>query len=106
MTVCIARVFRAIAMLVSSVSAPDIAVARKGKGAQFLHRPRQDHRAATVADFCTAVLIGDRRVGCLLQPSAPALRPWRQNTEQGISRQAISLRPGLTPGPPTNSLVA
>ncbi|WP_218139953.1 hypothetical protein, partial [Loktanella fryxellensis] len=32
-------------------------VARKGKSGRLLSRPQQAHPAATVADFCTAVLI-------------------------------------------------
>ena len=40
----------------------------------------------------------------LLQSSAPARRPWRRDTGQGISRKAVGLRPGLAPGPPADSL--
>src|SRR6056297_1512838 len=35
---------------------PALPVARKGKGGRLLRRPQQAHPAATVADFCTAVL--------------------------------------------------
>ena len=35
---------------------PALPVARKGKGGRLLRRPQQGHPAATVADFCTAVL--------------------------------------------------
>ncbi|MCZ7675391.1 MAG: DEAD/DEAH box helicase family protein [Roseovarius sp.] len=46
-----------LAIQVHSKNPPALPVARKGKGGRLFRRPQQDHPAATVADFCTAVLI-------------------------------------------------
>jgi len=40
---------------------PALPVTRKGKGGRLLRRPQQAHPAATVADFCTAVLNKNRQ---------------------------------------------
>ncbi len=39
----------------------------------------------------------------VVQPSAPSCRAWRRDSGQSISRKAVGLRPGLTPGPPPDS---
>ena len=47
---------------------------------------------------------GDRRLDGLLQSSAPSCRAWWRDAGQSISRKAVGLRSGLTPGPPPDSL--
>ncbi|CUH40507.1 hypothetical protein JSE7799_03241 [Jannaschia seosinensis] len=57
---------------------PALPAAREGKGGRLLRRPQQAHPAATVADFCTAVLtsvvrgLARRHIGAHRQ--APAVR--------------------------------